>query len=69
MLRKPRLFSRELIHKVNQNMIDGNPPDTSRLPADMVAMIRETRYNREEIAAAWRNVFANRAFYNLNARK
>lgn len=60
MPRKSPNFSRELIRKVNQDMIDGKPVDTSGLPANMVVMIRNTRFNREEIDRAWEKVFADR---------
>ena len=60
MLRKPRLFPRELIIKVNQSMIDGKPIDTSGLPSAMVFAIRNVRYNRESLDRAWEKVFADR---------
>lgn len=44
-----RLFSRELIRKVNQDMIDRKPVDMSGLPANVVEIIRNTRFSREEI--------------------
>lgn len=54
-----RLFSRELIRKVNQNMIDRKPVDTSSLPASMVQSIKATRYLPEEV---------NRAFTHARRR-
>jgi hypothetical protein len=60
MLLKPRLFSRELIRKVNQDMIDGKPVDTSKLPAAVVTAIRSHRYSREALAEAWTKAFADK---------
>lgn len=48
-----RLFSRELIRKVNQDMIDRKPVDTSGLPASMVQSIKATRFLPEEINRAF----------------
>lgn len=54
-----RLFSRELIRKVNQDMIDRKPVDSSTLPLHVVQSIRETKFSREEL---------NRAFADARRR-
>lgn len=48
-----RLFSRELIRKVNQDMIDRKPVDTSGLPASVVQGIRSHKFSREDINRAF----------------
>jgi hypothetical protein len=48
-----RLFSKELIRKVNQNMIDRKPVDTSGLPAHVVQSIRTHKFSREDIHRAF----------------
>jgi hypothetical protein len=48
-----RLFSRELIRKVNQDMIDRKPVDMSGLPANVVQSIRGTKFSRNEINRAF----------------
>lgn len=50
---KQRLFSRELIRKVNQDMIDRKPVDMSGLPASVAETIRNTRFSREQIDRAF----------------
>jgi predicted GIY-YIG superfamily endonuclease len=54
-----RLFSRDLIRKVNQDMIDRKPVDTSGLPAHVVQSIRSHKFSREDI---------NRAFADARRR-
>lgn len=44
-----RLFSRDIIRKVNQDMIDGRPVDLSGLPPRVAQSIRNTRHPREEV--------------------
>lgn len=48
-----RLFSRDLIRKVNQDMIDRKPADTTGLPVEVVRSIRNTRFSREDINRAF----------------
>lgn len=50
-----RLFSRELIRKVNQDMIDRKPVDMSGLPPRVAQGIRSTKFSREEISRAFAN--------------
>ena len=54
-----RLISRELIRKVNQDMIDRKPVDMSGLPPRVAQSIRATKFSREEI---------NRAFADARKR-
>jgi len=53
MTTKQRIFSRELIQRVNQNMNVGKSADLSGLPKDVQRAIREHRYSREEINRAF----------------
>lgn len=53
MTTKQRIFSRDLIQEVNQNMIDGKSADLSGLPKDVQRAICEHRYGREEINRAF----------------
>lgn len=48
-----RIFSRELVRKVNQDMIDRKPVDTSGLPANLIQSIRGNKFSREEINRAF----------------
>jgi hypothetical protein len=54
-----RLFSRDLIRKVNQDMIDRKPVDMSGLPPRVAQSIRTSKFSREEI---------NRAFADARRR-
>lgn len=54
-----RLFTREIVQKVNRGMIDGKSVDMSGLPKAVQRSIREHRYSREEI---------NRAFAQARAQ-
>ena len=54
-----RLFTREIVQKVNRDMIAGKSVDMSGLPKTVQRSIREHRYSREEI---------NRAFAQAKAK-
>jgi hypothetical protein len=53
MISQQRRFSRDLIQKVNQDMIDRKRTDMSGLPEAVQRSIREHRYTREEINRAF----------------
>jgi hypothetical protein len=53
MTRQQRLFSREMIHQVNQNLIDRKPVDMSGLPVSVAQSIRTARFSRDEINRAF----------------
>jgi hypothetical protein len=54
-----RIFSRELIRKVNEDMINRKPVDISSLPPRVVQSIRATKLSR---------VVINRAFADARKR-
>lgn len=53
MRNQQRLFSRDMIRKVNQDMIDRKPVDVSGLPASVARGIKDTRFSRERIHRAF----------------
>ena len=53
MNRQQRLFSREMIRQVNQNMIDRKPVDMSGLPVSVAQSIRAEKFTRDEIKRAF----------------
>lgn len=48
-----RIFSRDTIRRVNQDMIDRKPVDMSGLPVSVSRSIKETRFSRDEINRAF----------------
>lgn len=48
-----RIFTRELVRKVNQDMINRKPVDTSSLPKTVVASIKMSKLSRDEISQAF----------------
>ncbi len=53
MLDRQRLFSREMIRQVNQNMIDRKPLDMSGLPINVAHSIKTAKFSRDEINRAF----------------
>lgn len=48
-------FSRELIARVNNGLIDQRRPDVSKLPPRVSDSIRATEYPREQLTKAFAN--------------